>query len=69
MHQRARETLEGRRKDGANPWKLVRNMLKAYLQEEEESITGGDLRPSTPRVYDAPIVMYVLYCHRIAIIS
>jgi hypothetical protein len=28
--------LEDRRKDGANPWKQVRNRLKAYLQEEEE---------------------------------
>jgi hypothetical protein len=28
--------LEDRRKNGANPWKLVRNRLKAYLQEEEE---------------------------------
>ena len=28
--------MEDRRKDGANPWKQVRNRLKAYLQEEEE---------------------------------
>jgi hypothetical protein len=30
------KTLEDRRKDGTNPWKLVRNRLKVYLQEEEE---------------------------------
>lgn len=35
-HQTARETLEDQRQDGANPWKLVRNRLKAYLQEEED---------------------------------
>ena len=28
--------MKDRRKDGANPWKQVRNRLKAYLQEEEE---------------------------------
>jgi hypothetical protein len=32
---KARETLEYRRKDGANPWKLVRYRLKANLQEED----------------------------------
>jgi hypothetical protein len=28
--------LGDQRKDGASPFKLVRNRLKAYLQEEEE---------------------------------
>jgi hypothetical protein len=35
--------LEDRRKDGANPWKLIRNRLKAYLQEKEEGEEKDDI--------------------------